>query len=207
MEEILKTHANIEKGIKRNNIITIGLMVLFGLMIVVFGFSTYLIYVYLDNSRLILSADGTAQKMQRIDAEDALMIECKHHIQLLYESFYSFDQFNYRQQIDKAFWLGDRSIRELYSTKKAQNFYSRIVQNDIDVWSEIDSISVDIQSEPYPVFVKGRMYLRQGLSTKVISLDGKCNLSHVSRNFPKNPHGLFICNWEELPQSIIEDEN
>jgi hypothetical protein len=60
-----------------------------------------------------------------------------------------------------------------------------------------NGFSVDVSVYPYQVTVEGIMSLRKGDQTKQFLLKGTCQIEVVTRDFPKNPHGLFIRGWKE----------
>ena len=200
---ILEGYNNIEKNLRRNNFTVLGLIALVGIMIICFSVYVYKTATYFSNNQFVLD-NGEVRKISLVSANEAREIEAKDHIARFYASFYTYDQFNLDAQLNTGFWLGDESLRHLYDRYKTDGWYSNIIQYNINQVAEPEEIHVDMTSYPYKVTVKGVVNLRQGDKVEKYSLCGSCILENVARNFPKNPHGLFIRNWQEEPMKKIE---
>ena len=165
-------------------------------MVVCFTYSLIKLNIYYSDKQFILEEDGTVRKVKdRITQDDALKIECQDHIYLLYKSLYSVNQYNYDKQVESALWLGDETIRDAYKTCKKQGWYDQLLRDNIEIESEISSIDIDLSQYPYPVNVQGFISFRKGVSTEKFILNGTCLIKETDRNFPHNPHGLYIVNW------------
>jgi hypothetical protein len=187
---------DIERNIRRNNTIVRWLIVLFCIMVVCFSYAVIRLNIYYSDKQLILESDGEVRKIKdRITRDEALKIECQHQISMLYGSLYTMNQFNFEKQIEAAYWLGDESIRDAYRKYKNQGWYDQLLKDNIEVESEVVSVDVDLTRYPYPVTVQGYVVFRKGFSNEKFILDGTCQIKKASRNYPHNPHGLFIMNW------------
>ena len=196
---------NIEKNIRRNNAVVLGLIVLFGVVIISFGWFSFKTSTYFANHQLILESNGEVRNVKGISNSEAKIIEIKDHLSKFYDSFYSFDQFNMDNKINTGLWLGDESLRRLYERYKGDSWYNNIIQYNISQTSSIlEFEKVDISVYPYIVKIKGVMNLRQGDKIQRFTLNGSCTVEDVGRDFPRNPHGLFIRNWVEEPSKEIK---
>ena len=103
--EVVKT--NIYKQLKRNNLIVWVVVICSGLV------SIYSIYtvkkVSADADRFIysISSDEKLLPLEQIEKKEVSHIYKKSHVQLFLENFYGYDQWNYKQHIEKALWLID----------------------------------------------------------------------------------------------------
>lgn len=202
--KILNDFNNIEKNISRNNYTVIGLIVLMCLMIVCFTVYVFKTATYFSNSQIVLESTGEIRKIHRVSPMEALEIEAKDHMARLYGTLYTFDQFNLDKQINAGLWLGDESLRKLYERYKNDGWYNNIIQYNIVQTAEVGDIRIDLSVYPYKVYISGVILLRQADKVEKFSLNGSCVLETASRDFPKNPHGLFIRNWIEEPLKKIE---
>lgn len=194
--KILKHINDIEKNVRRNNTIVWGLILLMIIMVVSFCIGLIRMSIFYSDNRIILEADGQARRIEkRISEQEALKIECQHHMSMFYGSFYSLNQFNFDRQIEASYWLGDESIRAAYKKYKNLGWYDKIIQDNIEMSSEVTSVEVDLSKYPYPVSVIGILTFRKGFSQEKFQLNGTCFLESTSRKFPENPHGLFIIGW------------
>ena len=64
-------------------------------------------------------------------------------------SFYDLTPDTYETQLEKALWLGNSSVDEVYGQKKADGVYNRILQYALV--QKVDSISstLDVSQSPY----------------------------------------------------------
>ncbi|MBN1184038.1 MAG: hypothetical protein JXB49_17220 [Bacteroidales bacterium] len=194
---------DIEKNIRRNNAIVRWLIILFCVMTVCFTYAIIRLNIYYSDKQLILESDGEVRKIRdRITRDEALTIECKHHINMLYGSLYTMNQFNFEKQIEAAYWLGDESIRDAYRKYKNQGWYDQLLKDNIEIEGEVVSVDVDLTRYPYPVTVQGFVVFRKGFSSEKFILDGTCLIKKTVRNYPHNPHGLFIMNWNPQLKEI-----
>jgi hypothetical protein len=196
---VFKEFTNIEKNIRRNNLTVIGLIFLMIIMVITFVVALFKIDAYYASNRLVLERDGYVHKVSLISSKDALEIEIKDFMTSFYNSFYTFNQFSLDKNINIGLYKGDESIRNLYVKYKNDSWYNTVIQQNIDQVAEIneDGFTIDVSVYPYKVSVKGLMTLRKGEQLKHFILNGTCSVEVVTRDFPKNPHGLFIRNWME----------
>lgn len=196
---VLKEFSGIEKTIRRNNLVVVSLIGLVALMAVVFAVSLYRMNLYYATNRLVLEGDGTVHRTAVMSQKEALEIEIKDFMTSFYATFYSFDQFSMDKNINLGLYKGDESLRSLYTRYKDDGWYNTVIQQNIEQVSEIDTngFSIDVSGYPYKVMVTGSMLLRKGEQQKRFVLNGSCQIETVTRDFPKNPHGLLIRHWKE----------
>lgn len=196
---VFKEFTNIERNIRRNNLTVIGLILLMIVMVITFVVALFKIDTFYASNRLVLERDGYVHKASLISSKDALEIEIKDFMASFYNSFYTFNQFSLDKNINIGLYKGDESIRNLYVKYKNDSWYNTVIQQNIDQVSAVndDGFTIDVSVYPYKVSVKGLMTLRKGEQIKHFVLNGTCLVEAVTRDFPKNPHGLFIRNWQE----------
>jgi hypothetical protein len=197
MEKLTKSFNDIERNIRQNNLAMIGLFILLFTLIIAFSISFYKMYVYESSRYLVLQSDGVPVRTHAVSGREAQIIEIKDFMSSFYGTFYSFDQYTIDTCLNLAFYKGDESLRNLYARYRNQGWYNTILQDNISQRAVIESFDIDVDSYPFKVSVKGTLYLQQADNVRKIPLNGSCQLFEVTRQFPRNPHGLFIHNWKE----------
>lgn len=202
---VLKEFSSIEKNIRRNNLTVLCLIGLMVVMVITFAITLYKLDTYYASNRLILERDGYIHKASVISEKESLEIEIKDFMTSFYHTFYSFNQFSMDKNINLGLYKGDESLRNLYVKYKNDDWYNTIIQQNIDQTSQIsdNGYTIDVSVYPYKVSVQGVMILRMGEQIKQFVLKGTCSLEVVNRDFPKNPHGLFIRGWNEEKFELV----
>ena len=124
-------------------------------------------------------------------------VEALSHLDLFHNYFYGIDESNYEKNLEKALWLGDSTVDNVYRQKKADGVYNRLlqyslVQKVISVNTELilSGERISFQTETIFEINRGSIIDRYQLITTG-------NLLQVDRNFPNNTHGLLITNFFE----------
>ena len=124
---------------------------------------------------------------------------------MVHHYFYNIDANNYKKQIEKALWLSNNAVADLFRQKQAEGVYNRLlqyslVQNVISIQSK-----VELESEPYKFKTVTIFQINRGSIIDTYELISSGNLIHVDRNFPHNPHGLLITDYFENTLRKLED--
>lgn len=201
--KVLDHFNDIEKGVRRNNTVVLGLIGLMAVIVVCFTFAVIRLTIYFSSNQSILEPNGEKRRIERkVSDREAIEIEAKHHIAMLYGYFYTLNQYNFDKQIEAAYWLGDESIRSAYKRYKNLGWYNSIIQENIEMEGEVGAVEIDFSVYPYRVSVSGLLVFRKGSSQEKFELNGTCQLKAVPRKFPENPHGLYIIGWEPVLKEI-----
>jgi hypothetical protein len=116
---------------------------------------------------------------------------------LFHSYFYDIDASNYEKNLEKALWLGNSSVDNLYRQKKADGFYNRLLQYSlVQEVLEIDS-QLDEQQGTYHFRTKIIFEINRGSIIDTYELITTGKLLPVDRHFPNNPHGLLITDYFE----------
>ncbi|MCF6349185.1 MAG: conjugal transfer protein TraK [Flavobacteriaceae bacterium] len=159
------------------------------------------------NNAFVVNTDGSVIPIKLVSQQENLAVEALAHLELFHTYFYHIDASNYEKNLEKALWLGNSSVDNLYRQKKADGVYNRILQYSlVQRVISIDS-KIDIQKEPYGFETKTVFEINRGAVIDRYELTTTGNLIHVDRNFPKNTHGLLITNFFENTLKKIDYEN
>lgn len=159
------------------------------------------------NNSFAINTNGAVIPLKWVSQKENLKVEALAHLDLFHRYFYDIDASNYERNLEKALWLGNSSVDNLYRQKKADGVYNRLlqyslVQNVLSVESE-----VDLEVEPYKFRTTTVFEINRGSIVDTYELVSTGNLIKVDRNFPKNTHGLLITNFFENTLKKITNEN
>jgi len=172
-----------------------------------FGWMVFDIHRSALNSSFAINTDGSILPLKWVAQKENLQVEAFAHLELFHTYFYNIDASNYQRNLEKALWLGNSSVDNLYRQKKADGVYNRLlqyslVQKVLSIESEIN-----VETEPYTFKTKTVFEINRGKVVDTYELITSGNLLKVDRNFPYNTHGLLITNYFENSLKKINNEN
>jgi len=197
MKNKLTPYKNIYSVLKLNRYIVLA-VVLACLLTSIFA----LVTVYRFNQRMLnstfaVNTDGSIIPLKLVSQKENMEVEALSHLDLFHNFFYGIDESNYEKNLEKALWLGDSTVDNVYRQKKADGVYNRLlqyslVQKVISVNTELilSGERISFQTETIFEINRGSIIDRYQLITTG-------NLLQVDRNFPNNTHGLLITNFFE----------
>ncbi|RFN60312.1 conjugal transfer protein TraK [Marixanthomonas ophiurae] len=159
------------------------------------------------NSAFAINTDGSIIPLKLVTQKENFRVEALAHLELFNNYFYNIDASNYERNLEKALWLGNSSVDNLYRQKKADGVYNRLlqyslVQKVLSIGSQIEEKNGVYTFRTVTVFE-----INRGSITDTYELVSTGNLIAVDRNFPNNPHGLLITNYFEKSLKKLNDEN
>ncbi|WP_416441522.1 conjugal transfer protein TraK [Leeuwenhoekiella sp. A16] len=159
------------------------------------------------NSAFAINTDGSLIPLKLVAQKENFRVEALAHLELFHTYFYNIDAGNYERNLEKALWLGNSSVDNLYRQKKADGVYNRLLQYSlIQKVVRIDS-KIEEQNGKYSFRTTTIFEINRGSIIDTYELISTGNLIVVDRNFPHNPHGLLITNYFENSLKKISDES
>ena len=159
------------------------------------------------NSAFAINTDGTIIPLKLVTQKENFEVEALAHLELFHTYFYNIDASNYVKNLDKALWLGNSSVDNLYRQKKADGVYNRLLQYSlVQKVLRIDT-KIEEQNGKYTFRTVTIFEINRGSVIDTYELVSTGNLITVDRNFPNNPHGLLIINYFENTLKKLSDEN
>jgi hypothetical protein len=116
------------------------------------------------------------------------------------------DPGNYKSQLDKALWLGDSSVDQVYRQKKTEGVYNRLLQFSLRQEITQIEIEVNLNQQPYTFQAVTEFIVYRGAVQDRYRLTTSGKVVHVARNFPHNPHGLLITEFFENFLQKLNDQ-
>lgn len=200
-------YKNIYTILKLNRFVVITTVAGALISAVFFGWMVYDIHRSALNNTFAINTDGNVIPLQWVSQKENLQIEALAHLELFHKYFYNLDASNYERNLEKALWLGNSSVDNLYRQKKADGVYNRLLQYSLV--QKVNSIEseVDLNQEPYSFKTITLFEINRGKTVDHYELISSGKLIHVDRNFPNNTHGLLITNYFENSLRKINNEN
>ena len=80
------------------------------------------------NNAFAINTDGSIIPLKLVTQKENFKVEALAHLELFHNYFYNIDASNYEKNLEKALWLGNSSVDNLYRQKKADGVYNRLLQ-------------------------------------------------------------------------------
>ena len=149
------------------------------------------------NSAFAVNTDGSVIPLKLVSQKENIEVEALSHLDLFHNYFYGLDEGNYQRNLEKALWLGDSTVDNVYRQKKSDGVYNRLLQYSLV--QKVVSVDTGL------TFAKNGMAFRtetvfeinRGSAVDRYRLITTGNLIIVDRNFPNNTHGLLITDFFE----------
>lgn len=172
-----------------------------------FGWMVYDIHHTSLNNSFAVNTDGSIIPLKWVAQKENLQVEALTHLELFHTYFYNIDASNYQRNLEKALWLGNSSVDNLYRQKKADGVYNRLLQYSLVQRVLSIESEVDVQQEPFTFRTRTVFEINRGTIVDTYELVSSGNLIDVDRNFPNNSHGLLITNYFENSLKKLNNEN
>ena len=200
-------YRNIYSVLKINRFIVISVVLLALVSSGFSGFMVYNIYQKSMNSSFAINTDGSVIPLKWVAQQENMEVEALAHLELFHSYFYNIDASNYEKNLEKALWLGNSSVDNLYRQKKADGVYNRLIQYSLvqkvlSTESELELLDDSYQFRTTTIFE-----INRGTITDTYELVSTGNLIVVDRNYPNNTHGLLITNYFENSLKKLNNEN
>ncbi|MEC7784408.1 MAG: conjugal transfer protein TraK [Bacteroidota bacterium] len=200
-------YSNIYAVLKTNRFIVYSCVISTTLCVLFSGWMVYSSYQKFASSAFAISTTGEVIPLRLTTEREHLEVEALAHLDLFHRYFYNIDASNYTKNLDKALWLGNSSVDQVYQQKRADGLYNRLIQYSlVQRVLQIDS-QIDLDATPIQFKTTLTFEINRGSVTDTYQLQTTGNLISVARNFPNNPHGLLITNYFEQHLQKIDSQD
>ena len=200
-------YSNIYAVLKTNRFIVYSCVVSTTLCVLFSGWMVYSSYQKFASSAFAISTTGEVIPLRLTTEREHLEVEALAHLDLFHRYFYNIDASNYTKNLDKALWLGNSSVDQVYQQKRADGLYNRLIQYSlVQRVLQIDS-QIELDANPIQFKTTLTFEINRGSVTDTYQLQTTGNLISVARNFPNNPHGLLITNYFEQHLQKIDSQD
>lgn len=200
-------YQNIYSVLKLNRFVVIAVVICAFSSSIFSGWIAFSIHKRALNSAFAVNTDGELIPLKLVSQKENFRVEAMAHLELFHNYFYNIDASNYEKNLEKALWLGNSSVDNLYRQKKADGVYNRLIQYSLV--QKVLSINSEVaeQEGTYSFKTTTIFEINRGSVIDTYELVSTGNLITVDRNFPNNPHGLLITNYFENTLKKLNNEN
>ena len=201
-------YKNIYEVLKTNRFIVLTVVTMAMLSTMVSSIISFKMYHKSLDGSFAIGKNGEVIPLQWVQQKENLKVETLEHLRLFHTYFYDIDATNFEMNIEKALWLGNSTVDNVYRQKKADGVYNRLMQYSlVQKVISIDS-EIDLKAEPYPFRTTTVFQINRGSIIDTYELVTTGKILHLEkRNFPKNTHGLLITDYFENTLKKIDYEN
>ncbi|MEX0313637.1 MAG: conjugal transfer protein TraK [Allomuricauda sp.] len=190
-------YQNIYNVLRLNRFIVLSLVIGATLTCIVSVLMVIKLHKQSVNNAFVVNSEGSVIPLKMVQQQENLEVEVLSHLELFHTYFYHIDASNYEKNLEKALWLGNRSVDALYKQKRADGVYNRLLQYSLVQRVKHVESRIDTQNEPYGFETTVIFEINRGSIIDTYELTTSGNIIHVDRNFPNNTHGLLITNFFE----------
>lgn len=195
------------------SVLRINRVIVFSVIILAFASSTFSLWSVFNmnhkmlNSMFAVNTDGSVIPLKLSTEKENLEVEALAHLEMFHKYFYAIDASNYESNLEKALWLGNSSVDNVYRQKKSEGLYNRLIQYSLV--QKIISVSseLDLNKEPYEFKTTTVFEINRGAVVDTYELITTGKLIKVDRHFPRNTHGLLITDYYENSLRKLPNEN
>ena len=165
-------------------------------------------------------AEAQRQKIYVLDGGKSLMlalsqdlsqnrpVEAREHVKRFHELFFTLspDKSAIESNINRAFFLVDKSAFRYYQDMQEKGYYNRIVSGNINQSIQIDSISCNFEVYPYKVVTYAKQMIIRASNVTERNLITRCDLINSLRS-DHNPHGFMMERFEIIDNKDLRTLN
>ncbi|RIV31509.1 conjugal transfer protein TraK [Flagellimonas lutimaris] len=188
---------NIQVQLRLNRWVVLSVVIASGLVTVVALILMAKIHREALDNAFIINGNGNVIPLVWADQKQNMEVEALAHLEQFHRWFYGVDAGSYERNMERALWLGNATVAEVYQQKKANGFYNRLLQYSLVQKVERIDSKIAVQQDSMTFRTRIIIEINRGSVTDVYELVTTGRLIPVERNFPHNPHGLLITDFFE----------
>ena len=156
-------------------------------------------------NKIYVLFNGKVLEAMAADRKDNVGVEARDHVKVFHELFFTLspDDKAIQANLNKAFYLADESAKREYDNLTESGYYANIIAGNISQQIHVDSVQVDLRSNPYAFRCYATQSIIRTTSTVTRSLVTAGELRNVSRS-DNNPHGFLIQRWQTLENKDLK---
>lgn len=196
---------NIVQVLRLNRWVVLSVVIVSGLVCSVSIMVVAKIHQNSLDHAFVVNGEGEVIPLQRVAQRHHLEVEALAHLEQFHQWFYGVDAGSYERNMERALWLGNATVAEVFKQKKADGFYNRLLQYSLVQKVERIDTKIDMGKESLGFRTRTVLQIHRGSATDTYELVTSGHLMQVERNFPHNPHGLLITDFFENSLRKIEN--
>lgn len=165
-------------------------------------------YANRASERIYLLNNGVATDAHASSVRANREAEAKHHVRYYHDLIFNIspDPRSIDYNAQRAWYLGDGSIKLPYEKNKESNFYNQLIGGNMRQEFREDSIRVNMKGMPYKALIYGKVTITRSSSKLTKSLITSCELVDVNRS-DNNSNGFLMQNFNILENKKLSSES
>lgn len=161
--------------------------------------------VFTMQDKIYILANGKALEAFASDRKDNIPVEARDHIRTFHQLFFDLDPDDkvIKENIGKALYLADNSVKREYDNLTEKSYYSNIISGNVSQKIRIDSVLVNVDSHPYAFRCVAKLEITRATSIVLRNLVTEGFLRNVNRS-DNNAHGFLIENWKIVENNDVD---
>ncbi|MFD2101288.1 conjugal transfer protein TraK [Flagellimonas iocasae] len=196
---------NIQQQLRLNRWVVLSVVIVSGMVCLVATLLMYKTHRESLDHAFVVNGEGEVIPLTWMEQRKNLEVEALAHLEKFHRWFYGVDAGSYERNMERALWLGNATVAEVFQQKKADGFYNRLLQYSLV--QKVDRIDTKIEVGKESMGFRTRTILKihRGSVMDTYELVTSGHLMQVERNFPHNPHGLLITDFFENSLRKVEN--
>lgn len=176
-------------------------------VISIISFTYFSLMVYSDSTSKLYTINnrGDLIPLSLIDEKNDQVKVIQSNAEYFAKQLYELDQYNLKDKKEKLLWLIDKQPTEIIKDKERKNYYSNFLSiNGLIQKVEIVPDSWEISNAEENPLVNFSAIVKRvnGNNEEYFKSDIKLRMTKVHINYPYNPFGYLITNFEEYLSRI-----
>ena len=192
MDNLIKYFDNIDSSFRKMKFLTIASLICAGCVCVL---SVGIAAWSSEHAResVYVIEKGSAVMARRSHEDANRDMEAADHVTRFHELMFNLSPSSesIKRNVDRALLMSDRSAYDYWMDLSERGFYQRLVSANVSQEIVVDSVKVDMQSNPYGASTYGKLFLLRESNITSYQFESTCRLVEVERS-PSNPHGMMI---------------
>lgn len=195
---------HIQQQLRLNRLVVLTVVLVSGMVCVVSMVLVVSTHRQAMANAFMVSDQGAVLPLRWDHGREHLEVEALAHLEQFHRWFYDLDAGSFERNMERALWLGNASVDNLYRQKKSEGLYNRLLQYSLVQQVEAVQSEITLGKEAHEFRTRTVFHIIRGEVTDIYELITTGKLIAVERNFPYNPHGLLITDFFENSLRKIE---
>lgn len=176
-------YQNIYSVLKLNRFVVIAVVICAFSSSIFSGWIAFSINKRALNSAFAVNTNGEVIPLKLISQKENFRVEALAHLELFHNYFYNIDASNYEKNLEKALWLGNSSVDNLYRQKKADGVYNRLIQYSLVQKVLSINSEVEEQEEKYSFKTTTIFEINRGQMYRSFTLEHEVDETKVEAKY------------------------
>lgn len=184
---------SIDNVVKINKRVTLISIIALPVVVIAFICGIMGITARAGETMYVLQSEGV-DAMRKTTVRENRGVEAEMHLRAFYSRMFDLDPSAsaINRSTAQAMELGGDDIRRLVELYNETGFYNQLIQENISMRGEVDSVRVNTSSYPYRCEVWGKQTLRRYSNSTIRTFCFTCQLENTKERTIENPHAFFI---------------